>query len=80
MMPRLIRITWLQLAVILVSCISTGIASVVISLHYSAVADRRLCAVVLVQDRAYKQRVPTTDAGKNMAKAISDLATALDCR
>ena len=79
-MPRLIRITWLQLVVILISCVSTGLASVIISLHYSAVADRKLCAVVLVQDRAYKQRPPTTDAGKNMAKAINDLATALDCR
>lgn len=78
-------LAWIVLTVV-VSMVLTALASVLYTNHVANQAarderdnDRRWCIFLATLDNAYKMTPPTTDTGRNVARAVADLRRDLGC-
>ena len=70
---------WYVLAVILVSALSVGMASIFYANHVARESERKWCSVVATIDSSYRATPPTTPTGKKLAADMAALRRELHC-
>jgi len=76
------RLGYALLAAVILA-LAVGVGSVLASRRYAREAvsesERKLCAMVILNDDTYRQTPPATEAGQAIAKNFRDLRAALGC-
>lgn len=72
-------VTGYGLVVVLLTCISLCVASLVIALASGRASLRQFCDIVTAQTEAYQQNPPSTPAGRNIAGKMEALSDRLQC-
>ncbi|WP_157408558.1 hypothetical protein [Actinoplanes sp. N902-109] len=71
---------WYWWLVMLLSSLTLGVGSIVISVHLTTTALRQLCTIVVTMDDDYRTEPPSTPTGERLAGSLAELRSELGCR